>query len=144
MIAIASVQHTGTRFLRLMFKPQGIKNAHFGQNFLHTIDGHFILTPLRRLDRIIESWIRRDMDLKTLHTALAQMVSYPVDFYFPIDADDREQYLKRLNEILETDLATDWAPQGGQQKSGSYEPRNPEYDELIRRDYSEWFKQYYD
>ena len=126
-----------------MFKPDSVKNAHFGQNYLHTLDGCKIITPLRRLDNIIHSWTRRDMDLKHLHAAIGQMIDFGVDFYFPVDADDREDYVARLNEKFDLDLQTDWRPQGGQQKSGDFEPKYPEYADMIREDYTDWFEQFY-
>lgn len=83
------------------------------------------------------------MDLKHLHAAIGQMIDFGVDFYFPVDADDRADYLARLNEKFDLDLQTDWRPQGGQQKSGDFEPKYPEYADMIREDYTDWFEQFY-
>ena len=143
MIAIASVQHTGTRFLRILLKPQTPTGAHFGQKFLYRLNGHKTITPLRELDKIIHSWSRRDMDLKHLHFSIGQMIDFKPDFYFPIDHEDRDEYLIELSEIIGRDLETDWSPQGNQDRNGTNNPSNPEYADIIREDYGMFFDQIY-
>lgn len=142
MIGIASVQHSGTRFLRELFNPP-VRNVHFGQNYLHQVEGYFIITPLRQLDRIIGSWVRRDMDLEHLHKCLGQMVEFPVNFYFPIDHEDRKEYLKQLNEILDLNLKTDWRPKGNQDKSARHPKVDVYWRDKIKEDYTEFFEQFY-
>ena len=145
MIAIASVQHTGTTFTRRLFLPNRIKVAHFSQGHLDTIAQHKIhITPLRKLEAIIGSWKRRFMDMKRLYLAIDEMTRHRTDFYLPVDAEDREDYLNAISEATGRKLVTDWEPVGHRghlHESG--EEHNPEYSELILRDYSEWFGQFY-
>lgn len=139
MIAIASVRHTGTRFLsRLLGEPLRV---HFGEKYLYKVKDYKIVTPLRELDKVITSWERRQLELKDLHVALGVMTNYPTDFYIPVDSADRETYLAKLSDYLGEDIVTDWAPVTD--GHGSDSKGNPEYKDLILKEYSDWFKQFY-
>ena len=139
---IASVRHTGTRFLKVLLKQhEPTENVHFGQNFLYRLQGHYVITPLRRLDRVIQSWVNRSMELDMLHRDIGIMLEHPVDFFFPIDSENREDYLRELSEILGTELKTDWMPTG---HHGKGQPNNePEWTERILNDYSGFFDKFY-
>ncbi len=140
MIAIGSVRHTGTRFTRELLK---VPNYHFGEKNLERINGFTVITPLRRLDRIMVSWARRDMGLADLHQALDIMVGFESDYYLPIDSDRRDDYLATINTELDEDFQTDWAVLQDPKISAPEWGIDPVWGEKIHTDFDAFFSESY-
>lgn len=113
MILIPSVKHTGTRFLREhLLEGHEYINRHVGEKRIDQldVDGDLII-PLRRLDRIIVSWERRQLELPDLRSALTELVcryDHQQPYYLPIDSHHRSDYLDDINEGLGLNLVTNW------------------------------------
>ena len=114
MIAIISVRHSGTRFVRDELLKKQCLNAHVGEKqiYLDVLLPYFnnLIIPLRRPERIIVSWERRGMELDGLSDCLSILMAYDRydPMYFPIDAPDRQGYLDKINQRLGLELKTDW------------------------------------
>lgn len=124
MIFLASVEHSGTRFLLKLFKSAGFihrypqepreDNAviqdHFGHKHWDKFlpGDHPVVIPLRRLHSIFLSWEVRQKDFAVLDAQLSMMRQVKRPLWLPIDAEDRDVYLGNLNRKLGIHLKTDW------------------------------------
>lgn len=117
MICIPTVQHTGSLFVvdHLFGGRKNVVFRHFGQrNFkqlLEHIDGRNIIIPLRRLDKIINSWSGNQKEPETLDRDIQLLIEFTekYDPYFlPIDHEQRQDYLDVINKELNLSLSTDW------------------------------------
>lgn len=113
MIVLPSIRHTGTRFMRDLLKRQEFISRHIGEKFLDDLEPHInnnIIIPMRKLNKVIHSWEKRQLNLNELHSAFSILADRYHDraFYLPIDADDRDERLKALNAKFGLDLTTDW------------------------------------
>jgi hypothetical protein len=140
MIAIGSVRHTGTRFCRELFH---CPNYHFGEKQIERLDPYTVITPLRRLESIMASWARRDLDLADLHEALTIMVDYGSDYYLPIDSDNRDMYLWSINEGEGTNYQTDWEILVDPKISAPGWSIDPEWEKTINDDFYGFFSGFY-
>lgn len=110
MIFVLSVRHTGTFFVYEELLKRQATRYHFGERYWHQADGD-VIVPLRSLDSIIQSWDGRQLDPKDLDKALCEMTRYVrknKPYILPIDHDNRQEYLDRINEGLGLSLKTDW------------------------------------
>lgn len=123
IIGMPSVRHTGTRVVRGMFygfkqmHPEqkcfgdGIYSRHIGEKYEHEANQEILVIPLRRIDRIIVSWERREKSLDELDERLYRLVTYydpKRPFYIPIDSDDRNTYWLRMCEELKISIVPQW------------------------------------
>lgn len=124
MIFLASVEHSGTRFLLNLFKSAGFihrypqesweENAVIQDHFGHKHWDKFfpgsnpVVIPLRRLHSIFLSWEMRQKDFGVLDNQLSMMRKVKRPLWMPIDAEDRDVYLANMNRKLGLNLKTDW------------------------------------
>lgn len=117
MIIIPTVQHTGSLFVvdHLFGGRDKVVFRHFGQkNFkdvYNHIDGRNIIIPLRKLDKIIESWAGRQSNPYHLDRDIALLIDFAEKYnpyFLPIDHERREDFLKTISKAFKIDLQTDW------------------------------------
>ena len=122
-------------------------NRHVGEKSLPQADPYIdnnLIIPLRRLDRVIVSWERRGMELDWLGRLFGELIEkydHRNPYYLPIDSDNRDNYLNKINEGMGTNFETDW-PVIASDKGSS----NSEYNDIINKEYAnilineyEWF-----
>ena len=67
---------------------------------------------MRHPARVYESWVRRRKNLEMLNNQFRNMVDivHPHNpMYLVIDHEGRDERLKEINNVLGTDLKTDWS-----------------------------------
>ena len=152
MIVIISVRHTGTRFVRSHLIDCKYMNRHVGERYLHQVEPYIdnnLVIPLRRLDRIIVSWERRDMGLEGLRDSLNELIDkydHRDPYYLPIDSDDRDEFLKALNEGMDTDFKTDWPVVDSDKNSSQSNYSdiiNKEYANILISEFDQFFSRFY-
>jgi hypothetical protein len=119
LILIPTVPHTGTHFMRALFKGQHkIQLDHIWpertamwRELLHK--GHPIVVPMRHPFEVAESWKRRGKDpleIPELWRLLVQEIDKYNPQYLCLDVPLlRNGQLKAINNRLHLNLATDWA-----------------------------------
>jgi hypothetical protein len=129
MIAfIFSVQYTANRFTQDLLTRHGIEyvHAHPVKSRLLFIRGWLrkchdnnwpIVVPLRIVQEVTQSWLRRDKNLDEMCDQW-RMLNDELDGYeicpLPVDsAFIRENHLKYLSERCGVEITTDWANYGG-------------------------------
>lgn len=88
-----------------------VYSRHIGERDEHEADQEIKVIPLRRLDRIIVSWERREKDLSELKDRLDRLLSKydPQNpYYIPIDSPDRDRYWDIMNTDLNLEIVPQW------------------------------------
>lgn len=137
MIRLLSVPHTGTRFMVELLQAAGLTRTHEFWGNGDFIQVHFdgkqnhpliyrenglVIIPLRRRDRVEESWRRRERNPNELASMWTEMEdfskSYPGHiFYVHIDDETRrDREIQELSEQLNLYLIPDWENRVGQGK----------------------------
>lgn len=128
-ILVASIHHTGTKtiFNDLLRCYPEINQQNYDYPFtgkirIH-IDGAFIedlrhwrlkadvIVPLRHPRTLAIGWKSRSKPLWQLEdqiTLLKEEIAPFAPFYIPIDKDDRDDWLNKVNSGLKLHLTTDW------------------------------------
>lgn len=105
---IVGVPHTGTRFVHSLF---GGEFYHIGEKDIPDITP--VIVPLRMPHRIIVSCERRGGNLDVITSQFHELIRrYKDPYYLPIDAEDRQDYLDKINQELNLNVHTDWKPIG--------------------------------
>ena len=132
MIALLTIMHTGTRFVRSSIlndfdffhlqqeiHQRSVNPGWFGhiypENYPDIEDrvlGHSdIVVPLRHPARVRLSWERRKRNIDRLELCwdyLIDVISKHDPVYIPIDSESREYKLSQASERLGVTLSTDW------------------------------------
>lgn len=124
---IPTIQHTGTKFLYKLF-PEGYTHCsliedidqdnvlYVGHLTANSVDRikelpYPMLIPLRHPYLVAESWVRRGKPLSELADNFRLLVNEldPLNpLYLPIDVDNRQDYLDKINKDLGLSLSTNW------------------------------------
>ena len=75
------------------------------------IEGRNIIIPLRKLEAIKTSWSGRQLDPKHLDRDLESLIKFTKQYqpyFLPIDHDQREIFLEKINHDFNLSLKTDW------------------------------------
>ncbi len=113
---VPTIPHTGTHFIRDHLLA---KQEHYVQHLWpksRSILGqmaavHQTIVPLRHPILVARSWKSRQKNIHELPDywyALIQYIDPHRPSYLPLDSPHRDTWLKRLNNDLGTQLATDW------------------------------------
>ena len=129
MIAVVSVQHTGTIFVLKLFNNQyhqakldeipdrpSIHVGHISDKNIQAIKSLEVplIVPFRHPEYVAESWRRRGKCLGILKHAymlLMEEIEPLNPYYLAVDSPKRENQLNEINESLGLRLKTDWKPQ---------------------------------
>jgi len=124
---IPTIQHTGTKFLAKLFGQMHwasfYEDTSEREDFLHV--GHItensieaikmlpyrMIIPLRHPYLVAESWRRRNKPLNEMadnFMLLADELDPLNPLYLPIDVENRQEYLDKINSELGLNLKTDW------------------------------------
>ncbi len=124
---MASVPHTGTRFVHKLLAPRrrGGEQPDDGSFFFQHVDKENIPTlrrmmqsfpcivPLRDPTATAISWRSRRMNVANLADDFRRLVS-AIDplgpYYLPLDVPNRQEYLDLINRELCQNLTTKWTP----------------------------------
>lgn len=118
MILVPSVPHTGTHFMRDLFK--GKQEIHLDHILPSTMDawrvlfeqGNAAVVPMRHPFLVAESWKRRNKDplhLPELWHLLVEVIDPYDPQYLCLDKPEtRNAQLKAINERLDLNLTTSW------------------------------------
>ncbi len=125
---IFSVQHTATRFTQKLLADHGIDyvSSHpvksrqlFIRGWLRRCEDNDwpIVVPLRIVQSVTQSWMRRDKDLDAMFDQW-RMLNDELEGYeicpLPVDsAFIRDYHLAYLSERCGVEITTDWAGYGG-------------------------------
>jgi len=137
MIIFPTIRHTGSHFVVGLFgfdinKAMSWKHDGKGEfifdhihpanakRFMPLLQENTVVVPLRHPKVVAVSWQSRQRDEQEMIACWDFMVS-EIDplkpNYLPIDSDDRDLHLKRLNFDLGLSLQTDWTPMGVKQNN---------------------------
>ena len=124
---IPTIQHTGTKFLAKLFgdihwasfiedigdREDVLYLGHLTANSIGNIKrlNNPILIPLRHPYLVAESWKRRGKPLTELSENFRLLVDEldPLNpLYLPIDVDNKQDYLDKINVELGLSLSTQW------------------------------------
>ena len=134
-VLILSVPHTGTTFTEKLFMSIGYHDAPLNQrgdgksihrshidNDSHLIQGLLLrkdenlplIVPLRHPFLTEESWRRRGKENEGMIHGFRNLMDrlYPLDpYWMPVDSEKRVQCLEILNQGLDLEIFTQWAPE---------------------------------
>lgn len=141
MICLASVVHSGTRFMQqsvlrdFHFLDSGGVSRHACHHHIApdqlgriqgwAAKGYVLVVPLRHPVSIFESWSRRGEDLSALDEQFGILENHVAPlgpYYVAIDHAERDRQLEVLSDRIGVELSTDWAPVGHEVGSRSASP----------------------
>lgn len=150
ILLVASVHHTGTKticnsvlapfsgFLPHRPEPEGKLRLHIEECHLVDLEywtGHAItIVPMRHPRSVAIGWKSRFKPLALLEKQWNQLkeLAPRVDYYLPVDTEDRDEWVDKVNLDLKLNLFTDWPVIG--QHGGEYF----ELDERENRQVDSW------
>lgn len=163
---IPTIQHTGTKFLAKLF-PQHYHWASFQEDTSDKVDvlylGHLtinsieaikrldcpVLVPLRHPYLVAESWMRRNKPINQLAQNFCLLIN-EIDnkdpYYLPIDVENKQDYLDKINAGLNLNFSTDWKVENSKKSTYNltYRDINPP-NEIVNlvEDMGDFFKRFY-
>lgn len=137
MFIFPTIRHSGSHFVVGLFgfdinkgkswKHNGEGDFYFDHihpslkhRFLPLLEDNTVVIPLRHPKVVAKSWQARKKDELEMIEAWRCLVNDVDAFnphYLPVDADNRDEHLKKLNADLGLDLETDWQPKGVKQNN---------------------------
>lgn len=139
MLIFPTVRHTGSHFIIGLFgldinKAMSWKHGGQGEyifdhihpalsyRFMPLMEENTIVVPLRHPKVTAVSWRDRKKDEQEMiecFDCLVEMIDPYEPHYLPVDSEQRDLWLKRLNFDLGLELETDWEPRGVKQNNHS-------------------------
>lgn len=162
---IPTIQHTGTKLLAKLFgdvhwasfyedigdRESALYLGHLTINSVEAIKKlkHRMIIPLRHPYLVAESWRRRNKPLDELADNFRLLVD-EIDpynpLYLPIDVENRQEYLDKINKELGLDLRTEWGVENSKKSTYnlSYKELSPgPVEKALVEDIKEFLKRFY-
>lgn len=115
-VFIMSVMHTGTTFLKNVFRPDGLRHVHEQQCLTEADAAGTIAVPMRHPEKVWKSWKWRQRPEPLFWLSWHLLDWYDRKYgrkivYVPVDLPDiRDRQLKTLAERAGREMSTDWEP----------------------------------
>jgi len=157
MIVVASIPHSGTRFVleHLLAPRKRVKSApDDGEFFFEHLDSPHIpklrdmmrqfpcIVPMRHPKSIALSWkadSRLLTDLTTMYRCLVSAIDPFKPCYLPLDVENRDAYLQLLNDQTGLNLKTDWPIIGASGVVGRFDAPDYGFYESLMDELSDFF-----
>jgi hypothetical protein len=117
MILVASIHHTGTKtvFNDILREVEDKERIHIEPKFLeelkHWLKRATTIVPIRHPRTLAVGWKSRFKKLDELEEQIELLKTEIAPFnpfYLPIDNDDRDEWLNKVNLELKLNLTTNW------------------------------------